>query len=270
MSMRNAIVSALLVLSALPAQAGLLDYFRLPSSQPSVEPAVAEARVKQYLDDVLGVKKLTVKNGHGPMTGAETRGLDSHITSRMGRAPAMVTAQVESEGITGIVAIAGPNVNGAGWDPTQGFLAYVQLDTALVFPSEADRAFSLAAHVMGEKALFGFAPEAGPLWKVTERYLQQSAAAPMGGIGQLNAGDPVPYSAQSGESSPSDDDIPSWVVRGLTDVKWKKAKATEMGLLIALTRRPASTCVRMTHVAGIGPLGKPLFKDAHRLTESEE
>lgn len=272
--MRIAILT-LLVLSAVPAHAGLFDYFRLPTSQKEVEPAVADARVKQYLEDLLGIKKFTIKGGHGPLTAAETKALDAHITSRMTRAPSMVTARIEAEGLTGTCVIAGPDVASPGWDPTKGFLAYVQLDTALVFPSEADRAYSLAAHVLGEQALFGFAPEAGPMWKVTERYLQQNAAAgggPMGGgMGQLNAGDPIPYAVQSGESAPAADDIPAWAVRGLHDLKWKGAKKpVEMGLLIALTRRPASTVVRLTHVAGIGPLGKALFKDAHRLHTDDE
>lgn len=271
--MSRAIALALALTCSAPATAGLLDYFRLPASQPDVAAPVAEARVRQYLTEVLGLKKVEVKNGHGPLTAAELKTLDSHITSRITKGAAMVTAQVDVEGIQGIAVIAGKDVASESWDPRVGFLAYVQLDTTLVFPSEADRAYSLAVHVVGEPALFGFAPEAGPMWKVTERYLQQNASAPMGGgggMGQLNAGDPIPYVAQSGEEAPPADDIPAWVVRGLTDLKWKKEKPVEMGLLVGLTRRPQSTCVRLTHVAGVGGLGKQLWKDAHRLTEPEE
>lgn len=269
--MSRAIALALALSCTAPATAGLLDYFRLPASQPEVPANVAEARVKEYLTSVLGLKKVEVKHGHGPMTAAEEKALDPHIVSRLKKGATMVTAEVDVEGIPGLAVIAGRDANAAVWDPTKGFLGYVQLDTTLVFPSEADRAFSLTVHVIGEPALFGFAPEAGPMWKVTERYLQQNASAPMGGgMGQLNAGDPVPYVAQSGETAPESDEIPAWVVRGLTDLKWKKQKPVEMGLLVGLTRRPASTCVRLTHVAGTGPLGKQLWKDAHRLIEAEE
>ena len=265
---------ACLLALAVPARAGLFDFFHLPSSQPDVAAAVAEARAKEYLEEVLGLKSLTIKDGHGAPTADELKSMDSHITSRMQRAPAMITAKLSAEGVTGIVVLAGPGVNDKEWDPSKGYLGCVQLDTGLVFPSDADRAYSLAVKVLGERALFNFAPEAGPVWKVTERYLQAGATAggmPGAGAAQLAAddGSAVPYQVEAGEKAPEADEVPAWVVRGLTDLKYRKQKAQEIGLLMSLTRRPASTCVRATHVTGLGPIGKALFKDAQRLPSDE-
>ena len=261
--MKRIIATVCLALVATPADAGIRDLFRFNTS--TVPADVAEKRVRAYLDDVVRIPGLKVADGHGSPTSAEMKGLDSHITSRTDRAPEMVTARVTGKDVSGVVIVAGPGVTRPGWAPAKGYLAYLSLDSKLVFPEDADRAQALVSHLIGEPALFGFAPEAGPLWRVTERYLTKNySAMPGDGARFADSEGPGPYQVREGERSPDEEEIPAWVVRGIGDLPGKHDKPVEMGLLLALTRRPGTSFVRLTHVTGVGSLGKALFKDAQR------
>lgn len=270
-----ALILATTFLAAAPVRAGLFDMIKLPTGRAAIPAEAATQRVNEYLRDVLGVQDFKVTNGRGDFTGAEKKALDRHLTSRLDRAGQIVIADVAGPRGKGVLVIAGGDL-ASPLDPKKGYLAYLSLDTDLVFPEDADRALSLMAHVIGEPALFGFAPEGGPLWKVTERYLSRGYA-PGGGMpgqaGQFTSSDGAveAYAIRKDEPSPEQDEIPAWVVRGLHDLAWKKEKPLEMGVLIALTRRPGTRVCRLTHVTGVGTLGKTLFKDFKRLaTETEE
>jgi hypothetical protein len=263
----------LTLLFAVPAHAGLFDFISLPGGKSDVSADVAAKRVREYAKDVLGLKGFQITEPRGELTSAEKKTLDRHLTSRIDRAKHVAVANVSSPQGKGILVIGATNLTEDAWDPTKGYMAYLSMDTELVFPADADRALSLVVHLVGEPPLFGFAPEGGPLWKVTERYLSSrglgNPTGGPGGAGQFAGGTPE-YQVQSGETAPEADEIPAWVVRGLHDLKWKGGKATEMGLLVALTRRPNTGLCRLTHVTGIGTLGKTLFKDAQRLKGNDE
>jgi hypothetical protein len=274
------LVFALLALAgAPPVRAGLWNWFGLGQRRPRAEPQEAQARVSQYLTELLQRPGFQVSRGRSEMTREDRKALDSHFLSRLERTPEMVIASLAAPAAraTGFAVVAGPGVVRSGVDPVRGYLGFVVMFTDAPFPAEADRALSLAAHVLGEPALFGFAPEAGPLWPELEPYLSRNGAFPGEGVAQFAGGasgtapgtdEPrvAPYRAVSGERSPGSDEVPAWVVRGATEMNWRRhAKPLEMGVMLVLLRRPgAPKGTQIIHVTGVGKLSRGLFKDAIR------
>lgn len=256
-----------------PATAGVRDWLSM-SSRDKVSPEAAQKRAHQYLTEVMKFDGFTVEGGKSEFTAAERKALDKHVLSRLERANAIHVVRVEHKGAKGVLAIAGTDAKSEEFDPRAGYLAYLSLETGLVFPDEADRAHQIMSHLIGEPALLGFGPEAGPLWKSNDIIsLRGYSAGPMGGgNGQAQFSDTSGYQPIPNEASPDADEIPAWVIRGLHDFPAKDAKdkPVEMGILAALTRKPGTNHCRLTHVTGIGTLGKALFKDGHRLAKETE
>lgn len=273
----NLLVVPLVVsLLSAPGFAGVRDWLSM-SSRDKVSPELAQRRAQQYLIEVLKFDGFTVEGGRSDFSPQERKSLDKHVLSRIDRAGSVYVTRVEHKGVKGVFAVAGTGAKNEEFDPRVGYLAYLSLDTGLVFPDEADRAHQIMSHLIGEPALLGFAPEAGPLWKSNDIIsLRGYSAGPMGGggagNGQAQFNDTSGYQPIAGETSPDADEIPAWVIRGLHDFPAKdpKDKPAEMGILAALTRRPGGNSCRLTHVTGIGSLGKALFKDGHRLARETE
>jgi hypothetical protein len=255
-------VPLVLSLLASSASAGVRDWLSM-SSREKVSPEVAQKRAQQYLSEVMKFDGFTVEGGKSEFTATERKALDKHVLSRLERASSIYVVRVEHKGAKGLLAIAGVDAKNEDFDPRAGYLAYLSLETGLVFPDEADRAHQIMAHLIGEPALLGFGPEAGPLWKSNDVIsLRGYSAGPMGGgNGQAQFTDTSGYHPIPNEASPDADEIPAWVIRGLHDLP---------GILAALTRKPGSNHCRLTHVTGIGSLGKALFKDGHRLAKETE
>lgn len=267
--------------AGVPSEAGIKDWFRFSGRAATVPAPVAEARVKEYLANVLKLDGLEVTSGRSEIGARERKHLDSHILSRVEKAPELAVVEVSGKRFKGVGILGGHRLQSKNWDPVRGYVAYLSLVTPNPFPGDADTALSLLAHVLGEPALFGFSCEAGPIWAQTERYLASYhvPAAAGDGVAQFSGSSGIaPYKARS-DGAPDHDEIPAWVVRGLGDLIWRPgaaapskdaAKPAEMGVLLAITREGSSRACRITHVTGVGKLGQSLFAGGHRLTKDDE
>jgi hypothetical protein len=269
-----AFVSMLSLIPA-PSHAGLRDWLSLPSTRDKVSPELAQKRAQQYLTQIMQFDGFTVEGGKADFSPQERKNLDRHVLTRIDRATSLSVVRVERKDVKGVLAIAGVDPKAEAFDPHAGYLAYLSLETGLVFPDEADRAHQIMAHLIGEPAMLGFGPEAGPLWKSSDIVSlrgYQPVAGQAGGNGQAQFNDTSGYQPIAGEKAPDEEEIPAWVIRGLHDLPRPDAKdkPSELGILAALTRRPGTSACRLTHVTGVGSLGKALFKDGHRLAKETE
>jgi hypothetical protein len=268
-------IIVVLGLAARPVWAGFGDWFHLGSSHESLEPAVAQKRVGEYLRGVLGIKNWRVSNGRNDLTSRERRNLDSHVLSRLDRTQALAVVDVKTAGgVSGIGMLAAAKLDSGAFDPSAGYIAYISLLTDKVFPADADRALSLMTNVVPESSLFGFSPEGGPIWKVTDKYLGKLPGDPTAQFsGADSAADDaiIPaYQVHPNERSPDSDEIPAWVIRGTTDFIWRGSKPLELGVLVTLDRRPGTTKCRLTHVTSIGDRGKQLFAGGIRASAKDK
>ena len=271
--LRTRTFAALMALAlAAPSPAGPLDWLT-SKFHKSISPGIVEARLRAYLKAVLQNPRLRVSHGRAELTGAERKRLDPKVLERLGDAGDVVVADVAGGDASGLAILASKDIEKPDWDPATSFLGYVVLSSPAVFPGDADRALSLCAHLIGEPALYGNAPEAGPVWLKKEPGGGGGGRGGGGGgrggrgarfSGAESFGADGDYQPRPGEVSPDEDEIPAWVTRGVATVPLgANHRPTQLGLLIALTRGPGGHGVTLTHVAGAGPAGKPLFKGLH-------
>ena len=251
----------------LPVQAGPLDWFSSKLHR-QISPALVEARVRTYLKAVVKNPRLKVSRGRSELTGAEKKRLDPKILDRIGDAGDLMVADVAGPDANGLAILASRDIAKPDWDPATDYLAYVALNNGAVFPGDADRALALCAHIVGEPALYGNAPEAGPIWLKKESGGGEGRGGGGGRGGRFNggsfAGDTSGYRPRAGEVSPDEDEIPAWVTRGVAQVALGGHHTPmKLGVLVALTRGPGGHGVLLTHVTGAGPAGKPIFRDLY-------